>query len=154
MLQLRRLSFVLLAFLAACASTAELPAGESVGQPLVAMPAVGLSAVSADPEAFANRTVLVEATAEAVCQRAGCWMQIEESGVVAMVRWETGCGGLYEFPEAAVGRRVLIQGSVYPKVLSDDELEHLVAEAGPGVEIERTGFELNASAVLVVSADS
>lgn len=152
MLPLRPLAVLFLACLAACAATPKLPTGESVGEPLVTMPAVKLSAVSADPEAFAERTVLVDATAEAVCLRAGCWMQIEESGVVAMVRWETGCGGLYEFPEAAVGRRVLIQGSVYPKQLTDEEFEHLTEEAAPGVTIERTGFELNASAVLIVDA--
>ena len=68
-----------------------------------------------------DRVVLVEATAKAVCQNAGCWMQVEDGGRTAMVRWETGCGGKYAFPKDIAGRRVLIQGTFYPKTLTEGE---------------------------------
>ncbi len=51
------------------------------------------------------------------------------------------------FPKSAVGKRVLIQGSFYPKVISAEDAEHLEAEGA--AEIEREGYEFNASAVLI-----
>ncbi len=136
--------------LAACATAPTLPHGEAVGEELVPQRIVSFAEVDADPEPFFERTLLVEATATAVCQAAGCWMQIEDEGRTAMVRWETGCGGKYAFPADVAGRRVVVQGSVYPITLSDEDLEHLRAEAGEDVEIPKEGYEFNASAILVV----
>ncbi len=140
---------LVLSVLGACASTASLPAGEPVGEPMLAQEIVQFATVHADPSAFYERTVLVEATATAVCKKAGCWMQIEDQGQKAMVRWESGCGGKYKFPEV-VGQRVLIQGSFYPKTITQEDAEHIEEEAGGGVEIEREGYEFNASSVLVL----
>jgi len=94
--------------------------------------------------------VLVEATVEAVCAKKGCWMKVADEGRVAMVRWEAGCGGQYKFPMDAVGKRVLIQGSFYPKSISAEDAEHIAEEAGGKVEIPREGYEFNASSVLIL----
>lgn len=140
--------------LAACASTAPtLPPGQVVGEPMESREIVAFAVVDANAPAYFDRTVLVEATATAVCQTAGCWMQVEDEGRTAMVRWETGCGGKYAFPADMTGRRVLIQGSFYPKVLSEEDAEHIQAEAAEGVEIERDGYEFNASAVLLIDEE-
>lgn len=136
--------------LGACAATPKLPPGQAVGEPIRSGDIVRLASVQADPAAHYERTLLVEATATAVCQKAGCWMKIEDGGEVAMVRWETGCGGKYAFPATAEGRRVVIQGSYYPKTISEEDARHLEEEAGPGVTIPRETHELNASAVLVL----
>ena len=112
---------------------------------------VRFATVHSDPSSYFERTLLVEANATAVCQVGQCWMNIEDKGNTARVRWETGCGGKYAFPLEAEGKRVLVQGSFYPKQLTDEEYEHLQAEAGPGVEIERDGYEFNATAVLVLA---
>ena len=93
--------------------------------------------------------MLVEATVTAVCKSAGCWMQVEDEGRKAMVRWETGCGGKYAFPADAVGERILIQGSFYPKEISPEDLEHLQGEADEGVTFLAKGYEMNASAVVL-----
>ncbi len=145
-----RLVLALALFAAACASTPTLPPGEIVGEELLPQEIVAFASVDAEPEPYFERTVLVEATATAVCQAAGCWMQIEDQGRTAMVRWETGCGGKYAFPPEIAGQRVVIQGSVYPVTLSDEDLEHLQAEAGEDIEIRREGYEFNASSVLVL----
>jgi hypothetical protein len=76
-------------------------------------------------------------------------MKVEDDGHDAMVRWESGCGGQYAFPKDAVGKRVVIQGSYYPKTLSEEDALHLESEAPDGVTIPRQTYELNASAVLV-----
>ena len=149
------LSLALLALLAACASQtptqASLPAGTLFGESMEPQGVVRFSVVDASPSAYFDRTVLVEATAVAVCQKAGCWMQIEDEGKTALVRWETGCGGKYEFPRHIAGQRIVIQGSFYPKTLSPDDIEHMREEAGSDVDLPEEGYEFNASAVLVLT---
>ncbi len=145
----KSLTGALLLSLAACA-TYDLPAGDHVGLDMQPRQPVAFATVDAAPSDFFNRTVLVEATATAVCAKAGCWMQIEDEGKTAMVRWETGCGGEYAFPQEIEGKRILVQGSFYPKTISPEDLEHMQEEAGREVEIEAEGYEFNASAVLVV----
>jgi len=136
---------------ASCQAPASLPAGDTFGEPIVARAIVPFATVHAAPSDYYEQTLLVEATTTAVCLKAGCWMQIEDAGQTAMVRWETGCGGKYVFPEDLVGRRVVIQGSFYPKELSDEDAEHLQEEAGGELDIEREGYEFNASAVLLIA---
>ena len=143
---------VLLMLAGACATTPALPPGERVGERMAGGEILPLAVVDARPVDFYERTLLVEATVTAVCQNAGCWMKVEDGGRVAMVRWETGCGGKYAFPADAAGRRVVIQGSYYAKQISEEDARHLEQEAGPGIEIPRETHELNASAVLVLDA--
>lgn len=138
----------------ACATTPEIPPGKVVGEPLEAREIVPLATVHADPSAYFERTVLVEGTASAVCQKSGCWMQIEDGDCRVMVRWESGCGGKYAFPPDAAGQRVLVQGSFYATELSEEDAAHLASEAPEGTTIERTGYEMNASAVLVIGLPS
>lgn len=145
---------VLLLLAVACASAPDpapsVPSGRRIGEPVEARDVLPYATVAASPADHADRTLLVSAKATAVCQRAGCWMQIEDGGRTAMVRWETGCGGKYAFPTDAAGRRVLVQGSFYPVELSPDDLEHLREEAGEDVDIPARGWELNASAVVLL----
>ena len=62
-------------------------------------------------------------------------------------RWETGCGGEYAFPKAAVGRSVVVQGTFYP---SEADVVHLSAEAGDSGEVTESAYELNASSILLI----
>ena len=144
---------VLILSLAACAAY-DLPTGDHVGLDMHPRQPVPFASVDAAPGEFFDRTVLVEATATAVCAKAGCWIQIEDHGKTAMVRWETGCGGDYAFPQQIEGTRILIQGSFYPKTLSPEDLEHMREEAGRDVAIEAEGCEFKASAVLVIDGDT
>ena len=135
---------------AACATTATLPKGDVIGQEMKAQSATRFAVVDASPKEFFNKTVLVEARIKAVCQKAGCWMQVEDEGRTTLVRWETGCGGKYTFPKDAAGKKVLIQGSFYPKPLSEDDAKHMEAEAGSKLTLKRDGYEFNASAVMLI----
>jgi len=142
-----------LLLLVACQSTPTLPEGAHVGETMEAIEIYQFATVDASPTEYFNRTLLVEAEVVAVCLKAGCWMQVQDEGKKALVRWETGCGGAYKFPEDAVGRRVLIQGSFYPKELSPEDREHLKQEAGNAdIEFREDPYEFNASAVLVLDA--
>lgn len=143
---------LLLLSLPGCRSAEPLPPGVRVGGNLEAQPSVRFATVAERPEEFLERTLLVEATVLAVCRKKGCWMQVEDGGRTALVRWESGCGGAYAFPQDAVGQRVLIQGSVYPKTLTEEDAEHMEEEAGGKVALDRAGYELNASALIVLDA--
>jgi hypothetical protein len=131
-------------------SASALPAGSSIGMPIEARPILRFAVVDATPEKFFHQTLLVEGKVKAVCQNKGCWMQIEENGRVAWVRWETGCGGKYAFPKDAAGRRVLVQGSFYPKTISPEDAEHLKQEAGGKLAVATETYEFNASAVRIL----
>ena len=74
------LSLSFLCVLCACASTPALPPGDAIGETLEARDTVRFSVVDANPPAFFEQTLLVEATVVAVCQSAGCWMQVEDEG--------------------------------------------------------------------------
>lgn len=128
--------------------------GEMIGIEIEPRPVVQFATVDADPSSYFNQTLLVEANAVAICQKAGCWMQVEDEGRKAMVRWETGCGGKYKFPVGAAGKRVLIQGSFYPKEISEADIEHIQEEAGQKIELEREGYEFNASAVILLESET
>jgi hypothetical protein len=134
----------------ACAATHRLPPGQLVGEAIQPQETHRFAVVDAEPAKFFNQTLLVEATVQAVCLKKGCWMKVADEGKVAMVRWESGCGGQYAFPVDAVGKRVLIQGSFYPKTISEADAEHLQEEAGGKVEIPSEGYEFNASSVLIL----
>jgi hypothetical protein len=145
---MRLLPLVLL--LAACASTADAPPGERIGEPLESRASVRYALVGAEPATWVDQTVLVEATVVAVCQNAGCWMQVEDGGHTALVHWYTECGGKYAFPKNLAGKRVLIQGALHRKATDADEAEHLAQEARTELEIPLEGYELNATAIVVL----
>jgi hypothetical protein len=153
---MRRLPFLsaFALFLVACVSTAPAPAlphGDAIGKPMAVAPSVRFALVDAEPAKYFHRSVLVEGTVRAVCQNSGCWMQIEDQGRTAIVRWETGCGGAYSFPKDAAGKHVLVQGSFRAKEMSQEELEHLQEESGGKVAARRDGYEFTASSVLLFS---
>jgi hypothetical protein len=136
----------------ACASTRQLPPGVVVGEEIAPQTALEFADVNSDPPSYYERTLLVEATVTAVCQSSGCWMKIEDEGATAMVRWEDGCNGKFAFPADVVGKRVLIQGSFYPKTISETDVEHLQGEAASDVTFDRETYEFNASAILVLDS--
>lgn len=139
------------------ASGVRLPEGaEALGEAItVTDPPVALATVRANPEAYFEKTILVEATAQDICQAAGCWMTIVDGdGEPIWVRWASGCGGKYSFPKDAQGRRLLVQGSFYAKEIAPEDAEHIAGES-PGMkmaadEIAGRTFEMNATACVLL----
>jgi len=136
---------------ASCAATnGSLPAGLQIGETVESREVLPFAVVRSDPSRHLEQTLLVEATVNAVCQNKGCWMQVADGDQTAMVRWEAGCGGKYTFPKDAMGERVLIQGSFYPKTISPEDAEHLQEEFGRGLRVPEQTYEFNASAVVML----
>ncbi|MGQ0721707.1 MAG: DUF4920 domain-containing protein, partial [Candidatus Eiseniibacteriota bacterium] len=112
-----------------------------------------LAAVLAEPAKYFEKTIVVEATAAAVCQSKGCWMTITDGEAEPIwVRWSSGCGGQYAFPKDAAGRRVLVQGSFYEKEIAPADAAHLAAESKGLVAEDIAGktYEMNATAFVLL----
>ena len=150
---IRSLLLPSLLFLGACASSGT-PTGTHVGEALETRAVHQLEALHQNPDNYFDQTLWVEADVVAVCQKMGCWMQVQDGDSTSLVRWESGCGGKYEFPKDAVGERILIQGSFYAKELSEADREHMQEEAGEAVAIPERTFEMNASAVVLLDRDA
>ena len=140
----------LLAAVACAAPDRPIRAGLHIGEPLENREVLAFSPVRSNPLPYLEQTLLVEATVNAVCQNKGCWMQVGDGNQTAMVRWEAGCGGKYTFPKDAMGERVLIQGSFYPKAISPEDAEHLQEEFGGALRVPEQTYEFNASAVVML----
>jgi hypothetical protein len=134
---------------AACQNkpTVDAPEQVTIGFEIEDNDLLTLAVVDTTPADYFEQTLLVEATVTAVCEKMGCWMQVEDKGHTAMVRWEAGCGGEFAFPTEMVGKRVQIQGSFYPKTLSEEDAEHIQGETTSDVTVPLEGYEFNASAV-------
>lgn len=147
------LLFCSFVFAAACSSPSHRtgPAeqhGDAIGEPIVVKQSIVLSVIGARPSS--GESLLIEGTARDVCTRKGCWMQLEDGGKSALVRWKSGCSGAYAFPADVIGKRVLVQGTVGRAEFSTEEVEHMLEEAQQGLDPRQSSFEIAASAVLVL----
>src|SRR5262249_38668051 len=92
-----------------------------------------------EPTRFATKTVRTEGKVSAVCEHAGCWMEIQDESGKAHIKM---AGHSFVIPREASGHRAVVQG----KVLGGDK-DHCTeqAEAQTGavakVQIEATGVE-------------
>jgi hypothetical protein len=94
-----------------------------------------------------------EATIQSVCQKKGCWMNVDLGGEKSiMVRFKD-----YGFfvPMDASGRKAIMEGRAFREVLSVDMLRHYAEDAGKSKEeIEKivepeTRLSFEASGVLI-----
>jgi hypothetical protein len=147
----------------AAAETAQDQAGRTwpegalvIGEPIQEGQPVKLAAVKANPSDYFEKTILVEATASAICQAKGCWMTITDGeGEPIWVRWSSGCGGKYAFPKDAAGRTIIVQGSFYEKEIDEAAAEHLAAEnetLDKDAIVGKT-FEMNATGCVLLPAE-
>lgn len=139
---------------AATPATFAPPAGAtSIGKALTQPTPMKLAALQANVAPHLQETVLVEATAEAVCQAKGCWMTVKDGeGAPIWVRWSSGCGGEFAFPKDAAGKRVVVEGTLSEKEITAEEAEHYAGES-PGMDATKIAgktFEINATACVVM----
>lgn len=94
--------------------------------------AVAVSSVVAKPE-LRDRAVLVEGTIADVCTRKGCWLVVSDGTEQMRVTFKD-----YGFfvPKDSKGRRVLLEGIVSRKELTEDEARHYAEEATSGPKPE------------------
>jgi Domain of unknown function (DUF4920) len=111
------------------------------GAPLGKSPVVPLADIVHDSSKYARTTVKTEGKVTAVCQAAGCWMEIADTSGEAHVRMS---GHSFFVPKSASGRRAIVEGTVLPKP-DNGECEQEAFEATGKtvkVELDATGIEL------------
>ena len=79
------------------------------GQPITETTTVPLPSLVKDPSQFSNKTVRTEGVVSAVCQSAGCWMQIADTSGKVHIKM---AGHSFFVPKESSGHRAVVQGKV------------------------------------------
>ncbi|MGA2451291.1 MAG: DUF4920 domain-containing protein [Polyangiaceae bacterium] len=109
-----------------------------LGQPISASETVAIADVAHDPGRFEGRTFATTGKVTAVCQEAGCWMEIGDDQAQAHVRMH---GHSFFVPKTASGRVARVQATVVAKRAgSPDSCE---GSRLSQVELDATGVELD-----------
>ena len=103
------------------------------GQALSATAAITLDEVAANPKAYANKVVVVNAKVSGVCKVKGCWMTVSGKNphMSARITFKD-----YAFfvPKDCVGMNAKLEGKVQIKEMSDAERKHLADDANVSVD--------------------
>lgn len=114
---------------------------QKLGAPITVSDAVALADIAAQPAKYAEKTVRTEGTVKAVCQSAGCWMELADGAGRAHIKM---AGHKFFVPKNASGRHAVVQ-AVVRGTPDDGECEE-EAEQATGrpvkLELEATGVEL------------
>jgi len=130
---------------APAAPTAPAPSGtaQALGAPITVTETTALAAIAAHPAQYAGRPVRTEGVVSAVCQAAGCWMQIADAEQRVHIKMH---GHSFFIPRNAAGRRARVQGNVVggnPNGHCEQEAAEATGnQAAQRLEIDATGVEL------------
>jgi hypothetical protein len=128
--------------------------GIKYGKATTAVGAIEVNALEEKLEDAASYKGKVKGTVNAVCEKKGCWMKLEQTdGSGIMIRFKD-----YKFfmPLNIVGKDVVLEGEAKKTVTSVETLKHYAEDAGKSKEeIEKitepkTEIEFIATGVLVV----
>jgi hypothetical protein len=109
-----------------------------LGQPVTSADRVSLSAIAKDPRQFEGRTFSTTGKVTAVCQEAGCWMDLTDDQAHAHVRMH---GHSFFVPKSAAGRLARVQATLVPKRgAGHDDCE---ASQATQFDLDATGVELD-----------
>lgn len=109
--------------------------GEAIGSE---SPAVKFADVFKEPQKYAGKRVRIEGVVERVCQAEGCWMQIApEAGSEESVR--VTFDHKFSVPKDADKMKFRAEGEFSVKVLSKEQVEHLVKDDGAKIKTNPDG---------------
>ena len=90
-----------------------------------------ISDILNSPEDYLDKKVLVEGEVLDVCQKMGCWMELESDVEGEKIKIKVKDGDIV-FPVEAKGQTALVEGTVYKIELTQEEaveyLEHIAEE--------------------------
>jgi hypothetical protein len=128
----------------AAANAAPAAAGAShLGVPLTVTERTSLAELVRSPGRFSGQTVRLEGTVSAVCQAAGCWMQLEDEAQHVHIKMH---GHSFFVPRTAAGRHARVQGTVIsgnPNGHCEQEAAEQTGRPVARLEIDATGVELD-----------
>ncbi len=79
-----------------------------------------ISDILASPEAYLDKTVLVEGEVLEVCPKMGCWMELKSDVEGEKIKVKVKDGDIV-FPMEAVGKKALVEGKIYKIELSQED---------------------------------
>jgi hypothetical protein len=92
-----------------------------------------ISDILEDPEAYLDKTVLVEGEILDVCPMMGCWMELKSDNGEGMIKVKVKDGEIV-FPVEAKGSTALVEGKVYNIELTQEKaiehFQHIAEEKG------------------------
>ena len=98
-------------------------------------PVVTLENVIKNPEKYENKKIIIEGTVNNVCQKKGCWMEVQPEPDSVGVRVTFKDYGFF-VPMDAAGYAVRCEGKVKVETLSKDDADHYEAEGAAIVRNE------------------
>ena len=108
--------------------------GQSIGD----SPAVAFADVLKEPQKYAGKRVRIEGVVSRVCKKEGCWMQIApEAGSEESVR--VTFDHKFSVPKDADNMNFRAEGEFSLKILSKEEVEHLVKDDGAKIKTNPDG---------------
>lgn len=119
----------------ALGSAGEPTSGKTFGAAPTIAEAHPLSSVLAETDKYKTRDVAVEAELKQVCTKKGCWAVLSQAG--SEVRMTFKDYGFF-IPKDSTGKRVLAQGRIIEKKMTEKMRRHYLEDAGaPAAEIEK-----------------
>lgn len=104
-----------------------------LGKKITVKEKTSISDILKNPLKYKNKRVLVEGTVSAVCQKAGCWMEIKGDVETDIIKIKVKDGEII-FPDDAAGKKALVQGKVYEIRMTKEEVlefeKHNAEESG------------------------
>jgi hypothetical protein len=119
-----------------CSCQGLAPKMTSFGTPVVgeSLQRVELARVLEDPQQFSGRPIEIRGEVVEVCQRRGCWLRMAPSGSGdtdgVFVKFICPIEGERLIPMAALGQRVLVEGTLIVETISEAERRHYASDAG------------------------
>ncbi len=113
----------------------------TLGAPITAAD-VSLTEVAKRPKDFENKTIATSGVVTAVCQHAGCWMEIKDEAGEAHVRMH---GHSFFVPKSASGHHARVQATVErtdPDEECSQEAAKQMEKPVAKIELDATGVEL------------
>ena len=131
----------------ACAAFAHASEVQRHGQPVPEGSTVPVSVAVAGYEAHADTPLRFSGRITEVCQAKGCWMMLEDDGVVARVMF-----GSHDFyiPKDTTGSAV-VHGVLTRKTLTPAQVEHLSSDSGKGIAAEPVEYRITATGIEITS---
>ncbi len=117
----------LLTVMALCAIATAAQKSGHFGAAFTDAKAVSLKDVLADVGKFSGKTIKIEGEITEVCQEKGCWLVVTDGKQEMRVKFKD-----YGFfvPKDASGRKVILEGIVEKKTISEDHAKHIAQESG------------------------
>jgi hypothetical protein len=96
--------------------------------------------ILANPEKYVGKEVMIEGEIKAVCQMAGCWIDIKDSSSPEAMQVKVNDGEIV-FPKDGAGKKVSAQGTVEKLVLDREayiaKLKHDEQESGKKADLSK-----------------